>query len=183
MTVDGAAASLLYVSSGQINLQVPDSVEGSTTLSLGSGPGASRSFVVANGAPSVFLDLTVSPSSGCPFYVSPAFGAVSLNADGSRNTCANPARPGSAVTVFLNGTPVWVYQVSVSSGNVSLASGPVTPVAGAPGVDQLTIQLPPATISGTEGIGLEIAIDGLPAAPFYYSGAVYQAAVVVWMQP
>ncbi len=47
------------------------------------------------------------------------------------------------------------------------------------------IQLPRvrAPFSGVQGVELGVAVDGLPAAPFLYSGAVYQTPVLVWMQP
>ena len=100
VTFDGTAAPLLYVSSGQLNVQVPYSVQQAAstvmTVSVNSGPVATRTFVVTASSPSVFLDLSVSPASCGPLPDgSMVFAAVALNGDGSRNSCANPAKPGS----------------------------------------------------------------------------------------
>ncbi len=103
VTFDGTAAPLLYVSSGQLNVQVPYSVQQAAstvmTVSVNAGPVATRTFVVTASSPSVFLDLSVFPASCGPLPEgSMVFAAVALNADGSRNSCANPAEPGSVVT-------------------------------------------------------------------------------------
>ena len=108
VTFDGLPAPLLYVSSGQINVQVPFEVaqSASTVMTVSIGPDSvTRMFAVARSNPSVFLDMKSAPAAGCDLsYVGDVvFAAVALNSDGSRNSCANPAKPSTSVTIFLNG--------------------------------------------------------------------------------
>jgi len=93
ITVAGAPAILLYVSSTQINFAVPQgglpqfwdimqvTVNGLSALQRGLPP--------ANGTPHLFMN-------GGSL-------AFALNADGSINTGTNPAKPGSTISVFVNG--------------------------------------------------------------------------------
>jgi len=95
-------APLLYVSSNQINLAVPLVPEGpSGTVMQLTVNGVSSSpplqFPVTYANPSLFL---------VPASYQSASGessAVALNADGSLNSPANPAKLGSVISVFVNG--------------------------------------------------------------------------------
>jgi uncharacterized protein (TIGR03437 family) len=97
-------APLLYVSSNQINLAVPLVTEGplaATTMQVTVNGKSSppRQFVVTPADPTLFL---ANPPTN------PAIGAsgilvLALNADGSVNSPANPAHPGSVISVFVNG--------------------------------------------------------------------------------
>ncbi|MGB7763213.1 MAG: SBBP repeat-containing protein [Bryobacteraceae bacterium] len=172
VTFDGVPAPLLYVSSTQINLQVPFEVsqKASTVMTISIAPdsagayvpAATRMFVVAQSLPSLFVDPSVPPANCDPRLAGDIFvAAVALNSDGSLNGCANPAKPGSLVTVFLNGVaalvgggssypatgsitgsnpPPFINQVAVNGGPVSLpfyggtlslAAGPLFAVPGA----------------------------------------------------
>ena len=113
------------------------------------------------------------------------FLAVALNSDGSRNGCGNPAKPGSTVTVFVNGVPTPLStQVRVWGGASSLAAGPLVPAPGTiAGVYQLPIQLPGTTAAGLQGVMLDVEITGIPAGPLIYSNTIYQqTAALVWMK-
>jgi uncharacterized protein (TIGR03437 family) len=116
-------APLLYVSSTQINFAVPlvtysqtSSVMKVTVNGVSSLP---RQFVLNyNGTPHVFMN-TAEPnnSSTNPFG---GFLPLALNADGSVNSGANPAKQNSTVSVFVNGlapdpqittSPVQLYSI------------------------------------------------------------------------
>jgi uncharacterized protein (TIGR03437 family) len=162
VTFDGVPAPLLYVSSGQINLQVPFEVaqnpvpfefgqNPSTVMTISIGPdssgaystAATRMFAVAKSLPSVFVDPSVPPWNCDPRLPvnSGVVAAVALNSDGSRNGCGNPAKPGSTVTVFLNGVAALVggglsfpFTGSITDSNpppfinqVAVNGGPLSP--------------------------------------------------------
>jgi uncharacterized protein (TIGR03437 family) len=203
VTFDGLPAPLLYVSSGQINVQVPFEVaqNASTVMTVSIGPDSvTRMFAVASSNPSVFLDMSVSVA-GCDLsYVGDVvFAAVALNSDGSRNSCANPAKPSTSVTIFLNGVAAklggtgsitgpnpdpFSSQVDVRSDLVSLAAGPLFPAPGMiAGISQLSVQLPAISVPGLRAVSLGVAIDGIRAFPLEgYNGTLYQTAVLVWVK-
>lgn len=207
VTFDGLPAPLLYVSSSQINAQVPFEVapQASTVMTVSVAPdstsaystAATRLFAVAGSNPSLFIDTSVPPPNCVPLAFSGFASLVALNSDGSLNGCGNPAKPGSTVTVFLNGvaaepngffpitgsitvsnTGPLGNEVDVRGGSAlapngdvaSLAAGPLFPVPGSiAGVDQLAIQLPGTAASGLQAVSLAVAINGIPAAPFAYN--------------
>ena len=117
VTFDGVPAPLLYVSSSQINVQVPFEVAQplevapQTVMTVSIAPdaasaysiAATRTFAVAGSSPSLFVDTSVPPPNCVPVTFSGFASLVALNSDGSLNGCGNPAQPGSMVTVFLNG--------------------------------------------------------------------------------
>ena len=196
ITFDGFPAPLLYVSSSQINVQVPFAVshQASTVMTVSIRPDAAsayapvaaRMFAITPSSPSLFLDLSVMPMN-CSAVPAGAFVflAVALNSDGSRNGCGNPAKPGSTVTVFVNGVPTPLStQVRVWGGASSLAAGPLVPAPGTiAGVYQLPIQLPGTTAAGLQGVMLDVEITGIPAGPLIYSNTIYQqTAALVWMK-
>ena len=208
VTFDGTPAPLLYVSSDQVNVQVPFTVaqQNSTVMAIhiGSTILTTRMLAVTSSNPSIFLDTSVSPAN-CDSRLanSVAFAAVALNSDGSLNSCTNPAKVESTVTVFLNGVAAMLggafpasgsitgpnpnpfgSQVDVRGGVLSLAAGPLYPASGSiAGVDQLAIQLPAISGSGLQEVNLELAIDGLLVAPFEaYSGVLHQQPVIIWVK-
>lgn len=115
---DGVAAPLLHVSPEQVNLQVPYEVAGAAAVTMevvsaamddGDGGGDQpRRFAVVSRSPSAFL--TPVPEHTCNDVTPQAAGGahypVARNADGSLNSCANPAAPGSQVSIFLHGAGV-----------------------------------------------------------------------------
>jgi len=207
VTFDGLPAPLLYVSSGQINVQVPFEVaqSASTVMTVSIGPDSvTRMFAVARSNPSVFLDMSA-PVAACDrgYTGDVVFAAVALNSDGSRNSCANPAKPSTSVTIFLNGVAAKLgsafkgtgsitgpnpdffgSQVDVRSDLVSLAAGPLFPAPGMiAGVSQLSVQLPAISVPGLRAVSLGVAIDGIRAFPLEgYNGTLYQTAVLVWVK-
>ena len=107
VTINGVAAPLLYASPEQINLVVPYEAAGVSTATLevqtASGATAHRTMLVATSTPSVATNgVTAYPvCNGQTLLGSTA--ALVLNEDYTPNSCANPARLGTLVRVFLNG--------------------------------------------------------------------------------
>ncbi len=90
----GIVAPLLYASATQVSAIVPYGVKGPTaTLTVDyAGQTATSSVAVAQSAPALFT----ADSSG-------AGQAKALNPDGSTNSVARPAAPGSVITLFATG--------------------------------------------------------------------------------
>jgi uncharacterized protein (TIGR03437 family) len=195
---DGVPAPLLYVSSGQINIQVPFEIgqmpyepgqETVMTVSVAAAAGgapatATQQFAVAASNPSVFVNSsTLTSSCGQAASLGLTFEAVALNSDGTLNSCANPAKAGSSITVFLNGLNAFAgsygtgsivgpgqgplgYPVAVtafsSAGSISLAAGPLYLSAGSiDGVDQMSVQMPAVSSAGVAAVGLTVAANNL----------------------
>ena len=113
VTFDGNPAQLLYVSSSQINLVVPPPappknpgpLPPSTVMQITvNGTALQRQFPLTLSNLSLFADLSANVIS-CPQGAISAngFQPVALNADGSRNSCTNPAKFGSTVSFFAHG--------------------------------------------------------------------------------
>lgn len=100
--------TVLYSSPSQINVAAPffDPLQSPSltiqTASSAVGPG--RLLPTAASNPSLFTNLftTSCSAAGVQFASGPP--AVARNQDGSLNSCANPAQPGSVLSVFVNGS-------------------------------------------------------------------------------
>ena len=95
-------ATLLYVSSNQINLAVPSS--------LSTFPSSTAMQVTFNDAPASPMQYAVAAQNPSIFLIPGSYGknlsryeTVALNQDGSRNSVIAPAKSGSVVSIFLNG--------------------------------------------------------------------------------
>ena len=104
-TVNGVPAPLLYTSPDQINLQVPFEIAGSSiatlvinTSALGS---VSQNLRVVQSNRTAF-EVPVEPGE-CLTSWAGEMHTLAINADGTRNSCSNPAKPGSVVRIFVNG--------------------------------------------------------------------------------
>ncbi len=118
VSFNGIAAPLLYASATQINLQVPFEIAGQSQVTMEvssqlASPPVSESYILAvlDRQPSVFLspeDFTgmVFDAASCNGQSVSGLRPLALNADGTLNSCANPAPSGSAVTIFMNGIGV-----------------------------------------------------------------------------
>ncbi len=99
----GNLSPLLYVSADQINFAVPAEppTAGAATMeaTVNGVSSAASQLPLTFTNPSLFLGAPPSPPDE-------AFGSVALalNADGSVNSSSNPARLGSVISLFLNGT-------------------------------------------------------------------------------
>jgi uncharacterized protein (TIGR03437 family) len=122
VSVGGTLAPLLYVSTGQINFQVPSSTKSGTVGVVVNGPGgasASFNFTVTAEAPSVFQYGTNH--------------ALAQNADFSLNSDTLPAAAGSVITVYLTG------QGTVDNPVADGAASPASPIATATATATATI--------------------------------------------
>ncbi len=102
---NGTAGDILYSGPNQINVRVPAKVTGPSvivSLDTPSGP-LNRKLTLVAAAPSGFVVLTPTAAncSGSSYLFE--IRAVARNADGTSNSCAQPAVSGSVITFFLNG--------------------------------------------------------------------------------
>jgi len=115
ITFDGAPAQLLYVSASQINVAVPAPLPPSTQAAAAppsamvmqltvNGVTIQRQFPYAVSNMNLFADLSTDQVS-CPAAITIDYGfqPVAMNADGSTNSCAHPAKYGSTVSFFMHG--------------------------------------------------------------------------------
>jgi uncharacterized protein (TIGR03437 family) len=211
---DDKPAPLLYVSGSQINAAVPFSVsqnQSVSTLMKVSVNGAvsqTRLLPVTPTNPSFFVD-----TSAYPKGFAQNFAAFALNSDGTRNSPQNPAKPASAISLFLNGVgsgpalpDVGGFQapapqflgIDVISGSQSAEVLKV--VQTTPYVWRVDVRLPvdqPFASVGASLISLDETNlqDGIyiPAGPLAWSGAgafgfrsdfvPIPSQIVVWVQP
>lgn len=144
VSVAGTLAPLLYVSSGQINFQVPSSTASGTVGVVVNGPGgasASFNFTVTAAAPSIFQYGTNH--------------ALAQNADGSLNSDTSPAAAGSYITVYLTG------QGAVDNPVPDGTATPASPIATATATATATIGPTSATV---QFLGLTSEFGGLAQA-------------------
>ncbi len=205
VTFNGIAAPLLYTSAIQINLQVPYEVAGLTevTMQVSSAmvtPPISESYILAVAArqPSLFISSNsfsqpLFDAVACQGQTISGLQPLALNADGSQNSCANPAASGSVVTIFLNG--LGVSTPRQSTGMVSASAVPIDPAAGfvvgssaatnflstttLPGsIDSLAqVQLQVSSTSSVLNILLEVQQPS--ESPFSVRGP----GVLIWVKP
>jgi len=110
VTFDGIPAKLTYVSSSQINVMVPgppalgvNSLPQSTVMQVSvNGTSIQREFAWTTYNLNLFAEISVIGST-CPGAMSLDFLPVALNPDGTRNSCLNPAKFGSLVSLFVHG--------------------------------------------------------------------------------
>jgi uncharacterized protein (TIGR03437 family) len=198
VTFNGIAAPILYTSGIQINLQVPYEIAGQTevTMQISSqqvSPAVSESYVLAvvERQPSIVLS---SAAFGQPLFDIAACNGpnisglqpLALNADGTQNSCANPAASGSVVTIFLNGLGVSnpAQQTGVISPSLvsisptaALVSGSTLPTATLPGsIDSLAqVQIQVSSTSSVLNIPLEV--QQLSESPFLVRGP----GILIWV--
>jgi uncharacterized protein (TIGR03437 family) len=197
VAVNGILSPLLYAGPQQINFQAPFEIAGSsqanillanTQLNLSD----SRTLDVVASNPVAVLDSTTSLSSlanchlsGIVYNGGPA--PLAFNADGTRNSCSNPASPGSVVQILLAGLGVTspaqaTGAVTPNPGPalnlpVTIAGGSLPTVVSASavpglisGVWQVEIRLPTGE---TGALGLSLSVAGVP---------VRDADLTVWVQ-
>ncbi len=134
----GTAAPLVYVSSTQINCQVPFELAGQSSAPVvvqsGGAPSAPITVQLAAAAPGIFTATLGNRSQG-----------AILNKDSTLNTPTNPARPGETVQIFATG-----------QGEVTNA-----PRSGAPAGSSPLSTTPTAPVVLIGGRQVEVAFSGL----------------------
>lgn len=172
VTVNGKAAPILYVTPYQVNFQVPWETTGSTASVV----------VTVNGRISAAVSVPVLTAAPGLFTSSTGQAAVQ-NANSSANTPTNPAKVGSAVTVYFTGTgPVSpavadgvappkgtpAQVTSTATATIGSATAQVTFAGLAPGfvgLGQMDIVIPSGLSSGTHTLTLSIAGENSNSAP------------------
>jgi uncharacterized protein (TIGR03437 family) len=97
LTVNGVPLPMLFVSSTQINAQLPFNVEGSATMVLRTPGGISDNYLfsILPAAPSVFRSGTAGPDTGIATIV--------RTENNQLVTPTNPIHPGDTITIFATG--------------------------------------------------------------------------------
>jgi uncharacterized protein (TIGR03437 family) len=182
-TVDvaGIASPLLYVSSQQINFQVPFAAAVApqaeidlANRSLSLSDSLSLPIVAIN--PTAFVNpgpLPPSPLETCTMVDSASVNGllpVALNADASLNTCLNAAPAGSTVTLFLQG--LGSVSAPVVTANKGMTVTSVSPLpAAVSGVWKVNLQIP--SNAGKGGNQVSLTAGGV---------AVRDASLVIWVR-
>ena len=167
VTVNGVASPIYYLSSGQINFQVP----------WATAPGTGNVVVTVNGGASNTVSVPVSASATGLFYDAASGAAIVQNQDYSLNTPSNPAARGSTIIAYLTGSgPVspaqsdgvpapatgLVNMTSAYSAKIGSAAAQVTFGGLAPGfigLGQMNIVVPATLAPGTYPLSITIGSE------------------------
>ena len=159
LVVDGIPVPLLFVSSGQVNAQLPFNISGTATLSVHTPGGVSNNFnfPVQTAAPSVFLSGTAGPETGL---------ATIVRADNNQLvTPTNPLHPKDTVIIYLTGMGATTPQVNAGMPGPSspLASVTVAPsvTLGGAALNVLYAGLVPGEV-GVYQINATVPATGVP---------------------
>jgi uncharacterized protein (TIGR03437 family) len=199
VTFDDTPAKLLYVSSSQINVAVPGLSQTSASLEPSSVigikvngvPAAVRLFPVTSSTPSLFADLFASLPASCAQTSLPQ--ALARNADGSINSCLQPSKPGSTISLYLNGvgigTAPYDWDVVINGGSAEV----VNVTNENEWVTRVDVRLP-ASVTSTPGMAqyfnVTMRASGLPVGPFYLMPdlapglpAETSQPLTIWVEP
>jgi uncharacterized protein (TIGR03437 family) len=100
---------------------------------------------------------------------------LAFNADGTQNSCANPAASGSTVTIFLNG--LGVTNAAPTTGAISSNGIAITPAAS--GVNVLSTTTLPGSIDSIAQVQIQVSstkILALQVGTFLVRGP----GIVIW---
>jgi len=137
LTVNGTPIPLLFVSTGQINAQLPFNVSGDATMSIHTPGGVSNNynFVVESAAPAIFLTGTAGPEAG--------LATIFRAANGQLVTPTNPVRSNDTLIIYLTG---------MGTTNPGVAAGQQTPANLLTSVTQ-----PPVVTIGSTNLPIQYA--------------------------
>jgi uncharacterized protein (TIGR03437 family) len=135
LSVNGSPVPLLFVSSQQINAQLPYNVAGSSTLTIYTHGGISNNyfFTAQPTAPSVFMSASAGPETG--------LAAIVRTANNQLITPTNPINPKDTIVIFLTGMGMTTPQVTAG------LPAPQSPLAAANVAPIVTLGGTPLTIS------------------------------------
>jgi len=165
LTVNGVPVPMIFVSSTQINGQLPSTVDGSATMLLRTPGGTSDNyyFTVLPAAPRIFRTGTAGPDTGLP--------TVMRAVNNELVTLSNPIHPKDSITIYGTGLgrtspavedglpapadplPAAVIMPEVTLGGVPLTVDYAGLVPGEVGVFQIN-----ATVPGIMPQGMEIPL-------------------------
>lgn len=137
LSVNGVPVPLLFVSSQQINAQLPYTLGGSANLSIHTPGGVSNNYIfnVSPAAPSVFLSGTAGTVTGI---------ATIVRADNNQLvTPTNPIHPKDTVVIYLTGMGTTYPQIDAG------LAAPSSPLA--------TVTTQPQVTLGGEGLNIQYA--------------------------
>jgi uncharacterized protein (TIGR03437 family) len=183
VTFGGVPAPLLYASGGQVNVVAPYELAGSSAttmqIAVGGVTVAERVMTVVESQPHVFASAPIT----CQYYT---YASLVLNADGTRNSCTNPAAAGSVVSVFLDGLGVTGTQLpngTLNPPNPPALTVPIT-LAAWSGATLDSASAAPNQVSGVWQIRLmpESTPDpsGLKAVQLTVGGVLVSDQVLIW---
>jgi uncharacterized protein (TIGR03437 family) len=214
ITFDGAPAQLLYASASQINVAVPPpplptttSQKSATVMQLTyNGISVQRQFAFTASNLNLFADSStvLNPCPNVP-STSNGYQAVAVNADGSANSCTNPAKLGSTVSLFAHGaggfvsapSPLVNLQAFIAYGCTALVTHTALVTSF---VYKLDVSLPASlaacaeVVNGAQGVPLTLSYNDAPLAPLSIPadlpGPVLSfippgtpVPVIVWIKP
>jgi uncharacterized protein (TIGR03437 family) len=165
LTVNGVAVPVLFVSSQQINGQLPFNVDGNAQMTLRTPGGISDNFnfSILSAAPAVFRSGTAGPQT--------SLATITRSDNGELITPTNPVHPGDTIVIWATGLgrtspaidsgmpapsdplPYAVIQPSVLLGGVALDVQYAGLVPGSVGLYQIN-----ATVPGSVPFGLSIPL-------------------------
>jgi len=139
LSVNGSPVPLLFVSSQQINAQLPFNVSGSSTMTVHTPGGISNNFyfTVQSTAPSVFMSAAAGPDTG--------LAAIVRMNNNQLVTATNPINPNDTIVIFLTGMG------QTSPAVVAGLPSPQSPLASANAVPIVTLG----------GVALTVSYAGL----------------------
>jgi uncharacterized protein (TIGR03437 family) len=124
LSINGTPVPLLFVSSGQINAQLPYNVSGTSTLTIHTPGGIGNNYylTVQPTAPSVFMSASAGPQTG--------LAAILRTANNQLVTPTNPINPKDTIVIFLTGMGQTTPQVQAGlpAPQNPLASATVAPM-------------------------------------------------------
>jgi uncharacterized protein (TIGR03437 family) len=160
LVVNGTPIPLLFVSSGQINAQLPFNVAGTATMSIHTPAGISNNFnfAVQSAAPSIFMSGSAGPETGLATIV--------RFDNGQLVTPTNPVHPGDTLVIYLTGmgstSPAVNAGVAAPMSPLSWATqAPAVTLGGSP-LTLLYAGLVPGSISGLYQIDVTVPGTGVP---------------------
>jgi uncharacterized protein (TIGR03437 family) len=202
VTFSGIAAPILYTSGIQINLQVPYEVAGLTEVTMQvSAPSFTESYILAVAArqPSVFVfsnsfSQPLFDVASCNGQTVSGLQPLALNADGTLNSCANPAASGSVVTLFLNG--LGVSAPKQATGTISTSAVALNPavsfVVGSPSATNfLSTATLPGSIDSIAQVQVQVSTtQSFLTIPLGFAASspdggywVRGPSIIIWVRP
>jgi uncharacterized protein (TIGR03437 family) len=206
---NGIPAQLLYASASQINVAVPflpppdngPNLPPAAVMQMTvNGAVIQRQFPFAASNLNLFANLT-SPEASCASGIFNGNGVqpLALNADGSVNSCANPAKYGSTVSLFMEGAggyassppqslnpQAYVGYCAAAVPNASLIDGFVYKVDVTMPASQLPCAEDYSANQPETGFPVTLSYNGLPVGPLYVPAAGSPVTnnpvpVIVWV--
>lgn len=194
VTFDGTPAQILYAGAGQINVLTPIGImPGIATVmqvSVNGVAGAARKLSVTAANPNLFAHPGPQVA-GCAF--GQGFTPVATNADGTTNSCENPAKLETVVSFYVHGLGVSACLCfDVTLGTIPAAIANVVAVNGY--VTRVDVMLPDS-LSGADvgldklgGFYVNVRLNGALVGPMTppvdgYIGSVGSVGLTIWVTP